>query len=42
MRDDVLKTTGNKQEPYVYGSLGGDDVSLVPAKPRRYRTAGEP
>ncbi|WP_246774972.1 caspase family protein [Bradyrhizobium diazoefficiens] len=33
IRDDVLKNTGYKQEPYVYGSLGGDDVSLVPAKP---------
>ncbi|TPQ42259.1 caspase (peptidase), partial [Bradyrhizobium guangdongense] len=33
VRDDVLKTTGNKQEPFVYGSLGGDDVPLVPAKP---------
>ncbi|TFV39385.1 caspase family protein [Bradyrhizobium frederickii] len=33
VRDDVLKTTGYRQEPYVYGSLGGDDVSLVPAKP---------
>ncbi|MGX1164991.1 putative caspase-like protein [Bradyrhizobium sp. USDA 372] len=33
VRDDVLKTTGNKQEPFVYGSLGGDDVALVPAKP---------
>lgn len=32
IRDDVLKTTGYQQEPYVYGSLGGDDVSLVPAK----------
>jgi uncharacterized caspase-like protein len=32
-RDDVLKNTSNKQEPYVYGSLGGDDVPLVPAKP---------
>jgi uncharacterized caspase-like protein len=32
VRDDVLKTTGNRQEPFVYGSLGGDDVSLVPAK----------
>lgn len=31
VRDDVLKATGNKQEPFVYGSLGGDDVSLVPA-----------
>ncbi|MDD1532670.1 MULTISPECIES: caspase family protein [unclassified Bradyrhizobium] len=33
VRDDVLKTTSYKQEPYVYGSLGGDDVALVPAKP---------
>jgi hypothetical protein len=33
VRDDVLKNTGFKQEPYVYGSLGGDDVPLVPAKP---------
>ena len=31
VRDDVLKSTGNKQEPYVYGSLGGDDAPLVPA-----------
>jgi uncharacterized caspase-like protein len=33
VRDDVLKTTGNRQEPFVYGSLGGEDVPLVPAKP---------
>jgi uncharacterized caspase-like protein len=32
VRDDVLKNTSNRQEPYVYGSLGGDDVPLVPAK----------
>src|SRR5260370_1062470 len=32
VRDEVLKTTGNKQEPFVYGSLGGDDVPLVPAE----------
>src|SRR6476469_5874015 len=31
VRDDVLKTTNSRQEPYVYGSLGGDDVPLVPA-----------
>ena len=31
VRDDVLKATNNKQEPFVYGSLGGNDVSLVPA-----------
>ncbi|MBR0844136.1 caspase family protein [Bradyrhizobium liaoningense] len=33
VRDDVLKSTSYKQEPYVYGSLGGDDVPLVAAKP---------
>jgi uncharacterized caspase-like protein len=32
VRDDVLKVTNNRQEPFVYGSLGGDDVPLVPAK----------
>jgi hypothetical protein len=32
VRDDVLQATGNRQEPYVYGSLGGADVALVPAK----------
>jgi hypothetical protein len=31
VRDDVLKATANRQEPFVYGSLGGDDVPLVPA-----------
>jgi uncharacterized caspase-like protein len=35
VRDDVLKTTSHRQEPFVYGSLGGDTVALVPqiAKP---------
>src|ERR1700687_3468308 len=32
VRDDVMKATGNRQEPFVYGSLGGEDVPLVPAK----------
>lgn len=30
-RDEVLKTTNNTQEPFIYGSLGGDDIALVPA-----------
>jgi len=30
-RDEVLKVTNNLQEPFIYGSLGGDDVPLVPA-----------
>src|SRR5712672_445416 len=33
VRDDVLKDTSNRQEPFVYGSLGGDGVALVPARP---------
>src|SRR5271157_5970377 len=33
VRDEVLSETGNRQEPYVYGSLGGEDVALVPANP---------
>ena len=31
VRDEVLRSTGSKQEPFVYGSLGGTTVSLVPA-----------
>lgn len=31
VRDDVLKSTGYRQEPFVYGSLGGQTMSLVPA-----------
>ena len=31
VRDDVLKATGNRQEPFVYGSLGGNTTALVPA-----------
>jgi uncharacterized caspase-like protein len=35
VRDEVLKTTANRQEPFVYGSLGGETMALVPqtAKP---------
>ncbi|MGH6678489.1 MAG: caspase family protein [Bradyrhizobium sp.] len=40
VRDEVLKNTGYQQEPYVYGSLGGDTVSLIPAKPDA--TASQP
>lgn len=31
VRDDVLRSTNNRQEPFVYGSLGGEDMPLVPA-----------
>jgi hypothetical protein len=33
VRDDVLQATGHRQEPYVYGSLGGADIALVPVAP---------
>src|SRR5712675_2830295 len=42
VRDDVLKSTGNRQEPFVYGSLGGDDVPLVPAPARIEPPASAP
>lgn len=42
VRDDVLKSTANRQEPYVYGSLGGDDVPLVPAKPAANEPQADP
>jgi uncharacterized caspase-like protein len=42
VRDDVLKSTGNRQEPFVYGSLGGDTVSLVPAPPAPVAVAAPP
>ena len=32
VRDDVLKATRNKQEPFKYGSLGGAEIALVPTK----------
>jgi uncharacterized caspase-like protein len=31
VRDDVLKSTSYRQEPFVYGSLGGETTALVPA-----------
>jgi uncharacterized caspase-like protein len=42
VRDEVLKTTGNRQEPFVYGSLGGEDVPLVPAPVRPAPAAAAP
>lgn len=36
VRDDVMKATGNRQEPFVAGSLGGAVVALAgdPGKPK--------
>ena len=41
-RDDVLKATDNRQEPFIYGSLGGDDVALVPAPSKTTADAAKP
>jgi hypothetical protein len=41
-RDEVLKATNNKQEPFIYGSLGGDDVALVPAPDKTAADANKP
>src|SRR5262245_58247121 len=30
IRDEVMRITSNRQEPFIYGSLGGTLVSLVP------------
>lgn len=32
VRDDVMRTTNGRQEPFVYGSLGGSTISIVPEK----------
>ncbi|MFD0938803.1 caspase domain-containing protein, partial [Methylobacterium trifolii] len=42
VRDDVLKATGRKQEPFVYGSLGGGTVALVPARAEATMTPAAP
>src|SRR6195952_2695381 len=31
VRDEVMRSTAKRQEPFVYGSLGGGNISLVPA-----------
>jgi len=31
VRDEVLTATGNRQEPFLYGSLGGAEITLVAA-----------
>src|SRR6202008_1285544 len=31
VKDEVMRLTGSRQEPFVYGSLGGSNFPLVPA-----------
>jgi len=42
VRDQVLEATGHRQEPFVYGSLGGDIVALVPPAPEPKPAAAAP
>lgn len=43
VRDEVMQVTGDAQEPYVYGSLGGSTVALVPEqKPTVVQTPQAP
>jgi outer membrane protein assembly factor BamD (BamD/ComL family) len=40
VRDEVLKITDGRQEPYVYGSLGGKVISLVPGPDQTNQASG--
>jgi uncharacterized caspase-like protein len=42
VRDAVLASTGHRQEPFVYGSLGGTTVALVPPAPEAKPAAAPP
>jgi hypothetical protein len=42
VRDDVMLKTGNRQEPFVYGSLGGSVVALVPVAAEASTAGGPP
>jgi hypothetical protein len=35
VRDEVISMTGGRQEPFIYGSLGGATIPLVPALPAK-------
>jgi len=42
IRDEVLKATNNRQEPFVYGSLGGGTIALVGSPDRTSDAAQSP
>lgn len=42
VRDEVLASTGRNQEPFVYGSLGGSVVSLVPPREEKAEPPNDP
>jgi hypothetical protein len=41
VRDEVLKNTSNKQEPFVYGSLGGGNISIVALSSQNAEVGGD-
>ena len=41
IRDEVLKNTSNKQEPFVYGSLGGGNISIVAVTSQNAEVGGD-
>ena len=41
VRDEVLKNTSNKQEPFVYGSLGGGNISIVDLTSQNAEVGGD-
>ena len=40
VRDEVLRATGNRQEPYVFGSLDAVHVAIAPAEVPNSRSSG--
>ncbi len=42
VRDEVVRTTASGQEPFVYGSLGGSVVALVPASKAPVEAISDP
>jgi hypothetical protein len=43
VRDEVIQTTSSRQEPFVYGLLGGAEIPLVPSvKPDQARNVAQP
>jgi uncharacterized caspase-like protein len=41
VRDEVLRKNSNRQEPFVYGSLGGDNLALVPQPTKQLDTEAD-
>jgi hypothetical protein len=39
VRDEVLSMTGGRQEPFIYGSLGGATIPLVPSAAKKIEPA---